>query len=200
MNFFHRIEGELYAWGLNHSGQCGIGTAERIATPTKISSLDGIPIAFIACGGLHSFVISKYGTVFGFGKNDCGQLGIGDCIDRYYPFQLKTLRNINVCYIAAGDDFSVFLTKDGGVLTCGSGEHGQTGHGSKKKELLPRLVLEILGTSFTQVVCGARHCLLFTPSSGKVYNFGLGSSGQLGNQTTTSAFQPQILVGPWVNL
>lgn len=53
-------EGDLFSWGLNNSGQCGLGvTTDKVFKPTKITSLNGIPIAFIACGGSHSHVISK---------------------------------------------------------------------------------------------------------------------------------------------
>lgn len=53
-------EGELYCWGLNSHGQCGIGnTLKKITKPTLIASLSGIPIAFITCGAYHSFAISK---------------------------------------------------------------------------------------------------------------------------------------------
>lgn len=60
--------------------------------------------------------------MFGFGKNTNGQLGCGDEQSRFYPTQLKTLRSIGVRHISAGDDFSVFLTMDGGVFTCGAGK------------------------------------------------------------------------------
>lgn len=45
-----------------------------------------------------------------------------------------------VCHIACGEDFTAFLTLDGGVFTCGAGEYGQTGHGNTKDELVPRKV------------------------------------------------------------
>lgn len=52
----------------------GIGNAvKKVVNPTKITSLDGIPIAFIACGGYHSFAVSKSGAVFGWGKNTFGK-------------------------------------------------------------------------------------------------------------------------------
>ena len=45
-----------------------------------------------------------------------------------------------VCHISCGEDFTAFLTLDGGVFTCGAGEYGQTGHGNTKDELVPRKV------------------------------------------------------------
>ena len=56
--------GALYSWGCNSCGQLGIGSrSEQQQTPTLVSSLAGIPIAFIACGGNHSFAVSRSGKL-----------------------------------------------------------------------------------------------------------------------------------------
>ncbi|XP_069702468.1 probable E3 ubiquitin-protein ligase HERC4 isoform X3 [Periplaneta americana] len=192
--------GELYAWGCNSYGQLGLGTqSDSQQKPCLVSSLSGIPIAFIACGGNHSFAVSKSGAVYGWGKNTFGQLGLSDDNDRHFPSQLKTLRSIKVKYIACGEDFSVFLTKDGGVFTCGAGMYGQLGHGATGNEYLPRKVLELMGSVVTQIACGRRHTLAYVPSRGRVYAFGLGGAGQLGTRATQSASTPQVVLGPWVS-
>ncbi|KAJ4427740.1 hypothetical protein ANN_25393 [Periplaneta americana] len=193
-------DGELYAWGCNSYGQLGLGTqSDSQQKPCLVSSLSGIPIAFIACGGNHSFAVSKSGAVYGWGKNIFGQLGLSDDNDRHFPSQLKTLRSIKVKYIACGEDFSVFLTKDGGVFTCGAGMYGQLGHGATGNEYLPRKVLELMGSVVTQIACGRRHTLAYVPSRGRVYAFGLGGAGQLGTRATQSASTPQVVLGPWVS-
>lgn len=52
--------GELYAWGSNAYGQLGIGEfGDPVCQPTLVRSLHGIPLAFVACGGNHSFAVSK---------------------------------------------------------------------------------------------------------------------------------------------
>ncbi|XP_052894618.1 probable E3 ubiquitin-protein ligase HERC4 [Anopheles moucheti] len=190
--------GELYGWGSNSYGQLGIGTTnEKVPTPTLIKSLAGVPIAFIACGGNHSFVVSKSGAIFGWGKNTFGQLGLNDLNSRCYPTQLRTLRSLGVRYISCGDDFSVFLTNEGGVFTCGAGTFGQLGHGSCSNEILPRKVFELMGSKITQIACGRRHTLAFVPSRGKIYGFGLSGVGQLGIGMLGNFNTPQIVRGPW---
>lgn len=150
------------------------------------------------CYHSHLTVLVRSGAVFGWGKNTFGQLGIGSEENHCYPVQLKTLRSIGVRHISAGEDFTVFLTHEGGVLTCGAGSYGQLGHGNKSNDVLPRMVCEMMGTTCTQVACGSRHVLTFVPGRGRIYGFGLGSSGQLGNRSTNNALVPQIVVGPWV--
>lgn len=116
-----------------------------------------------------------------------------------YPTQLRTLRNSRVRYISCGVDFSTFLTLDGGVFTCGSGTYGQLGHGSNGNEILPRQVLELMGSTITQISCGRQHSLAFVPSRGRVYSYGLGGAGQLGLRKSSNASTPQVVLGPWVS-
>lgn len=185
---------------MNNYGQLGVGQlSSKIDQPTQVDSIGGIPIAFIGCGGHHSFCISKSGAVFGWGKNTFGQLGVSDEQSRFYPTQLKTLRSIGVRHISGGEDFSAFLTQDGGVFTCGSGTFGQLGHGNANNEVLPRMVIELMGTACSQISCGNRHTLTYVPSRGRVYGFGLGGSGQLGNRTANNCQVPQVVLGPWIS-
>lgn len=103
--------GELYAWGSNSEGQLGLGpNIMKALKPQLVSSLAAVPIAFIACGGYHSMVVSKSGAVFGWGKNMFGQLGLSDITNRSLPSQLRTLRNSKVRHITCGEEFTVFLT------------------------------------------------------------------------------------------
>ena len=193
-------DGKLYSWGSNSEGQLGLGTDVRNEIkPKLISCLAGVPISLIACGGYHSLAISKSGAVFGWGKNTFGQLGLNDTRSRNLPCQLQTLQNARVCYAACGEEFSVFLTVDGGVFTCGAGMYGQLGHGSNTNEILPRQVMELMGSTVTQISCGKRHTLGLVPSRGRVYAWGLGGAGQLGNSVTRSVPVPQVVHGPWVS-
>uniref|UniRef100_A0A3P9MXY5 HECT and RLD domain containing E3 ubiquitin protein ligase 3 n=1 Tax=Poecilia reticulata TaxID=8081 RepID=A0A3P9MXY5_POERE len=174
-------DGQLFTWGQNTSGQLGLGKGEPSKlTPHPLKSLAGIPLAQITAGGDHSFALSLSGAVFGWGKNRAGQLGLNDKQDRAVPCHIKFLRSQKVVYICCGDEHTAALTKDGGLFTFGDGSWGQLGHGSTNSELLPRRVLELMGTEVSQISCGRHHTLALVPSSSMVYAFGCNSHGQLG--------------------
>ncbi|XP_076346603.1 HECT and RLD domain containing E3 ubiquitin ligase 4 isoform X3 [Tachypleus tridentatus] len=191
--------GELYAWGENNYGQLGIGGKDRQNYPCLVEALKGLPIDQIAAGGSHCFVLSKSGSIFGWGKNSFGQLGLNDTENRKVPTLLSQLRSQRIKYVCCGEDHTVALTQDGGVFTFGAGMYGQLGHGSKSNEILPRRVLELMGSVVTQVACGRCHTLAYVPGQGRLYTFGLGGSGQLGLGTTTNYSTPMVVHGPWVN-
>lgn len=83
----------------------------------------------------------------------------------------------------------------GQVFTSGAGTYGQLGHGSVQNDYLPRMVAELMGTICTQISTGRRHTLTFVPSRGRIYGFGLGCSGQLGNRSAQNSSVPQVVVG-----
>ncbi|XP_065584431.1 probable E3 ubiquitin-protein ligase HERC4 isoform X2 [Artemia franciscana] len=194
--------GEIFSWGSNVHGQLGLGCRDMVVrSPMLVKSLVGMPISYIVCGGYHSFAVSKSGAVFGWGKNTFGQIGLGDCQDRTRPYLLSSLENQKIVYMCCGRDHSVALTKDGGVFTFGAGMYGQLGHGSTVNEFRPRRILELMGSTVTQIAAGRCHSLAFVPSRGQVYSFGLGGSGQLGCVSSpTNISTPQTVIGgKWVS-
>uniref|UniRef100_I3JVK3 HECT and RLD domain containing E3 ubiquitin protein ligase 4 n=1 Tax=Oreochromis niloticus TaxID=8128 RepID=I3JVK3_ORENI len=191
--------GHIFSWGQNRYGQLGLGiNGQSISTPQMIQSLQGIPFAQISAGGAHSFALTPSGAVFGWGRNNFGQLGLNDCNDRYFPALLKSLRSQRVIYICCGEDHTAALTKLRGVFTFGAGGYGQLGHNSTNHEINPRKVFELMGNVVTQIACGRQHTLAFTPSSGKMDSFGLGGNGQLGTRSTSNRKSPALVKGPWV--
>ncbi|XP_024115134.1 probable E3 ubiquitin-protein ligase HERC3 [Oryzias melastigma] len=194
-------DGQLFTWGQNSSGQLGLGKGETgKLSPSPVKSLAGIPLAQITAGGDHCFAVSMSGAVFGWGKNKAGQLGLNDKQDRAVPCHIKFLRSQKVVYISCGDEHTAALTKNGGLFTFGDGSRGQLGHGSSNNELLPRRVMELMGTEVSQITCGRHHTLAFVPSSGTVYAFGCNSHGQLGTGVLADLRSPHPVKNDFLTL
>ena len=68
----------VYSWGLNNWGQLGIGHRENSSTPTPIKEFKDIPIKMISSGAMHTIALTESGELYSWGKNEEGQLGIGD--------------------------------------------------------------------------------------------------------------------------
>ena len=174
--------GHIFSWGRNTNGQLGLGYfSHKEDVPHLIARMQGLCVKQITCGGDHSCALSISGTLFCWGKNNFGQLGLGTHQDSKSPEVCITLRSQEASYVSCGQDHTAVLTLDGGVFTCGSGMYGQLGHNSSNNEALPRKIFEMMGYTVTQITCGRCHMLVYVPSSGLVYAFGLGGNGQQGS-------------------
>ncbi|XP_069045097.1 probable E3 ubiquitin-protein ligase HERC4 isoform X2 [Lepisosteus oculatus] len=171
-----RSRGEVFSWETKQTAQY----KDKGPSIQHLKSLLGIPVAQIAAGGDHSFALSLFGTVFGWGRNSAGQLGLGDTQDRRIPTPVTALELKKTVFISCGEEHTAVLTKDGLVFTFGSGSYGQLGHNSLRNELRPRLVAELWGKKVSQIACGRNHTMAYVSSCQKVYSFGCGAQGQLG--------------------
>src|SRR5919202_2518513 len=72
-----RSDGTVWAWGANNDGQLGRGTvtASPSKNPTQVTGL--INVTAIAAGDNHSLALRSDGTVWAWGDNSSGQLGLG---------------------------------------------------------------------------------------------------------------------------
>ena len=81
-------DGEAWMWGGNEHGQLGLGDRQDRFGPVKIQeSITGRGAHIGACvsiagGHGHSLWLNASGLVFSAGRNDAGQLGLADSIDR----------------------------------------------------------------------------------------------------------------------
>ena len=89
--------GDLYAWGSNDSGQLGIGNNTDQTKPTKINIK--VEDVYIVDYDSESIIVKNTeGELYAWGKNDYGQLGIGNYEDQNTPVKMngniKELYNI----------------------------------------------------------------------------------------------------------
>uniref|UniRef100_A0A8D1H4J9 HECT and RLD domain containing E3 ubiquitin protein ligase family member 6 n=1 Tax=Sus scrofa TaxID=9823 RepID=A0A8D1H4J9_PIG len=172
-------DGQVFSWGKNSDGQLGLGKeVPSQASPQRVRSLEGIPLAQVAAGGAHSFALSLPGTSFGWGSNRAGQLALsGNNVpaQAYKPRSVGALKNLGVIYISCGYEHTAVLTQDGKVFTFGDNSYGQLGHSPTAEKRGPRLVERIEGL-VSQIDCGSYHTLAYVYTTGQVVSFGRGPS------------------------
>ncbi|XDC56334.1 hypothetical protein R6Z07M_007516 [Ovis aries] len=189
--------GELFAWGQNLDGQLGVGRMfASTSTPEIVENLSGVPLVQISAGEAHSMALSMSGNVYSWGRNDCGQLGLGHTYNKDSPSCIEALDDQKVEFLACGGSHTALLTKSGLVFTFGDGKYGQLGHNSTQNELRPCLVAGLVGNRVTQIACGRQHTLAYVSDMGKVFSFGSGKEGQLGNGGTCNQLMPRPMKLP----
>ncbi|KAL3209805.1 hypothetical protein MRX96_037617 [Rhipicephalus microplus] len=93
------------------------------------------------------------------------------------PAELVLPVNIPAVQVACGLHHTVVLLHNGQVLTFGSNQHGQLGHGDLVLRGSPTLVYSL--PTITQIAAGNTHSVFLT-AGGQVYTCGSYQNGQLG--------------------
>jgi len=189
------VNGKLYCWGLNSSGQLGLGhnnSSGAAGTIHKVTtgefSAQNEKIISVAVGKQHTCAVqyqsaSQTSQVYCWGSNSQGQLGTGNTSNALAPLSLGM--NVNVVQVVAGDSHSCALTSLGDVYCWGSNEVGQLGLGHVNQTLSPTRISttnDAPPNTFEKVVqlsAGANHTCALTENY-FLYCWGLGTSGQLG--------------------
>lgn len=93
------VQGELYCWGYNYSGQLGYGMTQAVGDNEAVVSqgpvILGERVAHVALGNFHTCALLAGGAVSCWGRGDDGQLGYGnrdDIGDDELPSLLEPLR------------------------------------------------------------------------------------------------------------
>ncbi len=141
----------------------------------------------IATGGFHTCAILAEGQVKCWGRNQFGQLGLGDTIDRGIhesPQQLPALSlPLPVIELSAGLYHTCALLVDQSVRCWGDNSYGQLGQGHVESlgdnENLSEILPVSLGGPVRKIYAGTRHnCALL--QSNEVRCWGNNSGGELG--------------------
>jgi alpha-tubulin suppressor-like RCC1 family protein len=104
---FHSLavkNGGVWAWGQNGVGQLGDGTTTGSLTPVQIDSADLTDITAVAAGYRSSYALSADGSLWVWGENYFGQLGLGDTTNRLTPTHLQPPAGYRFTSIGATGD------------------------------------------------------------------------------------------------
>lgn len=129
-------DGLLYSSGYNFRGQLGLGDNVNRNVPQLIN-VDGKLIDRIIVGYATAIAIAKDGSIYGWGDNLNGQLGLGYTNSQYFPVRLKSIEKINPIDIKIGDSHIMIKTKNGDIYGCGGNGFGQLGLGHTINASLP---------------------------------------------------------------
>ena len=102
----------LYGWGDDTYGQIGANVAnDRRSSPVQIGSLTNWKRVFGACGK----AIKTDGTLWGWGRNSEGNVGVGTATDRSSPIQIGTETTWKSCNYDGYNTtrMTTFAIKDG---------------------------------------------------------------------------------------
>jgi alpha-tubulin suppressor-like RCC1 family protein len=180
----------VYSWGSGKEGELGHGSNSDEDMPRFIEALNSIQVRQIACGAGHSLILTSTNTIYSWGFNVVGQLGLGDFIDRNRPCLLKSIQHIPIEKICSGAGHCFAISSKGYLFAWGSGGYYQNCTGSQDNLNRP-LRMDELGM-IDDVSGGIAHTLILK-SDGSVWSVGLNDSGQCGFQDTEIILKPRVI-------
>ncbi len=181
--------GPLRCWGDNRNGQLGLGSTDREPVPLPRPIPAG-QLAFlrVAAGQSHTCATRADGTVWCWGDNRNGQVGLGagrkGDNPRPAPVQGQDGTPLSqVLDLGVGSSHSCAVTKAGELYCWGLDQFGQLGAGDHQSSPVPVRVQTAGGaplSRITQVRAGnAFTCAL--DADGGVWCFGANNFGQVGH-------------------
>ena len=127
------------------------------------------------CGAYHTITLSNDGTLYSFGYNAQGQLGLGHYKNVSLPTPIPNLSKIT--HVTCGFNFTVCVDWEGFMWSFGDNDYGQLGIGNQYFIFnVPQKIKDI--PPVHSVSCGAYHTLIITTDS-NLWSCGANDYGQL---------------------
>jgi alpha-tubulin suppressor-like RCC1 family protein len=148
--FATKSDGTLWSWGLNTSGQLGLGNTTNYSSPKQIGALTTWGSSIVAVGYGHVLANKSNNTLWAWGSNNFGQLGLGNTTSYSSPVQVGSLTNW--LSVSTGYFNSISLKSDGTLWSWGYNNRGQLGLGNTTNYSSPKQVGSL--TSWLTIASG----------------------------------------------
>ena len=125
--FALQSDNTMWSWGNNESGSLGLSDTTNRSTPVQVGTLS-VWTKISATGSSfnpHCLAVQTNGSLWAWGANDQGQLGLSDTTNRFSPVQVGTLSNWSD--VACGYRLSMAIKTDGSLWIWGNNGNGQLG-------------------------------------------------------------------------
>ena len=129
-------EGRLWMWGRNDVMQIGIDTKNQAVLEPRLFEELPAPVVFVDSYNSQTYVILSDGSLWGWGNNRSGQLGLGK---KTVGSPVSMIWPSDVIYVTSFDVTMNCVLSDGTVLACGSNKFGQFGNGKVNDFHIPKI-------------------------------------------------------------
>jgi alpha-tubulin suppressor-like RCC1 family protein len=187
-----KTNGTLWMWGNNARGQLGNGNTTNYSSPVQIGALTGW--LQVSTGRYRATAAIKTdGTLWMWGNNTFGSLGLGNTTDYSSPKQVGSGTSWSL--VACGNASTFAIKTDGTLWSWGYNPSGQLGLGNTTYYSSPKQIGAL--TNWSKVNSVGNFCMAIK-TDGTFWAWGVNNTGQLGLSDTTGRLSP-VQVGALTN-
>jgi alpha-tubulin suppressor-like RCC1 family protein len=157
--------GTYYDWGYNAAGQLGDGTTADSAVPVQVTLPEAVRQVFQGGSGAkngQTVAILANGSVWAWGDNDRGQLGVGTRVSSDVPLRVDVPKGVTFVKVSSGGYASYAIDRSGRLWAWGDNKSGQLGTGSR---IIMTTKPVSVGVRLTQVSSTAQNAAGFQRSA-----------------------------------
>ena len=171
-----KTDGTIWSWGRGTGGKLGHNNLTTYSSPKQIGALT--TWSKVSAGGgtaPQSLALKTNGTLWSWGYNSYGQLGLGNITNYSSPKQVGALTTWAT--VSTGDGFSLATTTSGALWAWGNNNTGQLGLGNTTNYSSPMQVGAL--TTWSKVAAGPLSSFAIK-TDGTLWSWGANTNGVLG--------------------
>ncbi len=185
-----KTDGTLWSWGPNNFGQLGINSSTTTIVYSPVQVGTDTDWKKISAGYYHVLALKDDGTLWGWGSNFYGQLGLNDTIDRSSPVQIGTGNDWKD--IAGATNASLAIKNNGTLWSWGQNGDGVLGQNQPPlagNYMISSPVQVGTQTYWDKIYSIGNNAYAITATNG-LFAWGSNGSGILGDRTVIPRSSP----------
>lgn len=149
-NYYLFNNGELWSSGTNSNGEMGVGDTSTYQMPRRVQGLNDVKIVKVSCGfssisaTRHVMALDDQGYVWTWGRNNVGQLGLGDTANSYRSSPQRIPRSYfggervtDILAMGADNGWSYARVASDNLYAWGRNNENQLGNGDTTNRYRP---------------------------------------------------------------
>jgi len=182
-----KTDGTLWVWGYGGYGVLGLGNTNiHYSSPKQVGALTNWSKISVAYNNW-MVAIKTDGTLWSWGYNPYGQLGLGNRTYYSSPKQLGALTNWSQSSVGYASTFSI--KTDGTLWSWGFSQQGELGLGNTTYYSSPKQVGAL--TNWSKISGSTNEGVASIKTDATLWSWGYNSQGQLGLGNTTRYSSPK---------
>lgn len=175
-----QTNGTLWAWGNGANGILGRNNNTSYSSPKQVGALTNwSSVAKNPINNYYAFGIKTNGTLWSWGQNQYGELGLGNTTVYSSPKQVGALTNW--LKVSSGGYQILSIKTDGTIWSWGRNSNGALGLGNIVNYFSPMQIGS--GTNWLDICAGYQHSMA-VKADGTLWAWGRNNWGQLGLGTS----------------